>query len=118
MYSLFLDDERMPSDVTWIDLPDTTWQVVRSLEEFQRVIKTQGLPALVSFDHDLGQAQEGTPLPTGFDCAKWLVDHCLDHEKCLPMYVVHSKNPVGCENIYGLFHSFEKFQKTHSTHSP
>ena len=36
---------------------------------------------------------------TGLDCAKWLVEYCLDNNTKLPDYIVHSANPAGKENI-------------------
>ena len=39
---------------------------------------------------------------TGFDCAKWLVDYCLDNNKSLPLYNIQSANPVGKSNIDSL----------------
>ncbi len=37
-YSLFLDDERKPLQVTWIDLPPVEWMVVKNYAEFQRAV--------------------------------------------------------------------------------
>ena len=39
---------------------------------------------------------------SGYDCAKWLVDYCLDNGITIPNFGVHSANPVGAENIRGL----------------
>jgi hypothetical protein len=79
---LFLDDVR--------EAPDDTWMVVRSFDEFTAWIKRWGVPDVISFDHDLGFA-----VPTGMDCAKWIVDQGL----LLKEFRVHSANPVGKENI-------------------
>jgi hypothetical protein len=45
---------------------------------------------------------------TGFDCAKWLVDYCLDNKVKLPRYGIQSSNTPGKENIDALFKSFIK----------
>ena len=82
MTKLFLDDTR--------DAPDDTWMVVRSFEAFTAWIKRWGVPDVISFDHDLGFA-----VPTGMDCAKWIVAQGL----FLKDFRVHSANPVGKENI-------------------
>ena len=50
---LFLDDERMPGDVTWCKLPSASYVVVRNFDEFTRHVLTFGVPTFVSFDHDL-----------------------------------------------------------------
>ena len=47
---------------------------------------------------------------TGMDCAKWLVDYCMDNKKELPDFVVHSMNPAGGENIKSLLDQFKEFQ--------
>lgn len=55
-YYLFLDDERKPGDVTWVTLPSAVYQVVRSYGEFVAHIEAHGIPAYVTFDHDLADA--------------------------------------------------------------
>ena len=64
-------------------------------------IETNGFPNFISFDHDLGLEE------SGYDCAKWLVDYCLDHNLHLPEFEVHSQNPVGKENILALLNNFK-----------
>ena len=63
----------------------------------------------ISFDHDLAdvvELKEELPIEqwfdlennkeyTGMDCAKWLVNYCLDNNKPLSKYAVHSANPAG-----------------------
>ncbi len=117
MYHLFLDDERMPHQVTWVPLPrveekqtDTDWHIVRSYSDFINCIQTKGLPSFISFDHDLGETGENEK--SGFSCAKWLVDYCLDNNVLCPEFQVHSKNPQGASNISGLLMGFQQFQNT------
>lgn len=74
---------------------------VRSYAEFVTYIETNGLPDFISFDHDLGLQENG------FDCAKWLVNYCLDNEMELPDFTVHSQNPVGKKNIESLLNNFK-----------
>lgn len=45
---------------------------------------------------------------TGYDCAKWLVEYCLDNNLKLPKWNIQSANPVGKDNINGLLLSFSK----------
>src|SRR5690554_3429129 len=95
MKKLYLDDIRsIPFDFIG----------VRSYSEFVNFIEQNGLPDFISFDHDLGLEE------SGFDCAKWLVNYCLDYQRKLPEFVVHSKNPVGKENIESLLNHFKKTQ--------
>jgi len=48
---------------------------------------------------------------TGLDCAKWLVDYCMDNNQKLPEYSVHSMNPAGGKNILEYLNNFKKFQE-------
>lgn len=108
---LFLDDERMPGDVTWIRLPSATWNIVRSLDEAVAWVKVNGFPDVISFDHDLGMdhyAGNYEDRKTGFDFAKWLVEYDMD-TNLMPekfSFTVHSKNPIGSENIRGLLGNY------------
>lgn len=82
---IFLDDLRNP--------PDHSWAVVRSYEQFVDWIERHGVPEVISFDHDLGDG-----VPTGMDCAKWLVAT----ERPIKNFLVHSANPPGAANIRSL----------------
>ena len=93
MKKLYLDDLRpTPSG----------FERVYDYEEFTEFISRNGLPDFISFDHDLGLGK------TGYDCAKWLVEFCLDKNLILPEFQVHSQNPVGKEYIEALLNNFKK----------
>ena len=77
---------------------------VYSYEEFVDYLERKGLPDFISFDHDLGEDL------SGYDCAKYLVEYCLEHQLPLPDYQVHSQNPVGKENIERLLENFRRFE--------
>ena len=126
-YNLFLDDVRQPSDPANY-MPTHVrnvyrlkeWIIVRSYDEFVKYITEFGMPELISFDHDLGFTdeyyQENDLLSpgddkSGMDCAKWLVDYCMDYNQPLPEFLVHSANPAGAENIQKLLENYSK----HST---
>lgn len=104
---LWLDDLRNP--VRFPELIDLSrfdkvvW--VKDFAAFKQEVTEHGLPAFVSFDHDLGEAE------SGYDCAKWLVDYCMGGETPLPLpgWQVHSANPVGRKNIESLFASYVKW---------
>lgn len=120
-YHLFLDDERKPNDVTWKILPrDKVWVIVRNYQQFVDYINEFGVPGFVTFDHDLADEHYSVMLEensyehddgdlkktfnygtekTGYDCAKWLVDHCHLNDVPFPEYEVHSMNPVGAQRI-------------------
>lgn len=114
-YHLFIDDIRDPDWVHWMKLPvpQHGWIVVRSFDEMKREIQVRGMPDFISFDHDLdGEDGEIALAPTGMDCAKWLVDLCLDHDIKMCDFAVHSMNPAGKQNIEGLLSGFIQHQAT------
>ena len=126
---LFLDDIRMPIDCLEYTkqkmFVEKEWVIVRNYNEFFQWIQTNGLPLFISFDHDLADTHY-TPEPlwtdykaskewqekqvhqekTGYECAKWLVDYCIDNNLKCPGYYCHSMNPVGKDKIVGLLRSF------------
>ena len=67
--------------------------IIRTYDEFVLHISLFGLPDFISFDHDLGNDKDG------YDCAKWLVEYCMNNDCDIPNYIVHSMNPIGKENI-------------------
>lgn len=126
MYKLFLDDVRMPNQVTWVPMPASPWTIVRNYKQFVDHISKSGLPFFVAFDHDLADEHyrpsmynpdkhytqyytDGTfKEKTGYDCAKWLCDYCAEKNLDFPEYVVHSMNPIGRENIHSIIQSLKK----------
>ena len=129
-YNLFLDDERIPHDVKWIELPLVEWTIARSYTDFTRIVSSLGLPRRVSFDHDLADqhypwtpenqeayknAKDPLVIPydkykekTGYECAKWLVAYCIERGYTFPEYFVHTMNPIGKENIIQYIESYRK----------
>ncbi|CAB4218894.1 hypothetical protein UFOVP1605_55 [uncultured Caudovirales phage] len=128
MKLLWLDDIRNPFENDWlvfspIEQPfECVW--VKSYTDFVKWIKENGLPDAICFDHDLGMEvaiearakgmskrksrQLKKEEKTGYDCAKWLVEFCLDNHLQIPKWNIQSANPVGKDNINGLLKSFIK----------
>lgn len=123
-YSIFLDDVRSPDYVEHV--PEAqyrpNWVIVRSYKEFVDTITNKGIPAFISYDHDLcmdavrefirasDQQREFNyyrkPMEkTGLDCAKWLVIYCLQNQCRHPEYFIHSSNGIGAKNIKNLIES-------------
>jgi len=122
LYRLFLDDWRDPKDCLnymanranelFIEYY-ADWVVVRSFDEFKQTIEENGLPMLISFDHDLdpgGIAPDavdeyetlGTK-NTGWHCAYWLVNEYLKKTgQKKPLCIIHSVNKVGTKHILDL----------------
>lgn len=123
-YNLFLDDIRQPSEpgnyMYPVDLRKIyrlqPWVLVRNYKEFTEYITENGLPDLVSFDHDLADIHydpstwtEGFKYheETGYDCAKWLVEYCYENGLPLPEYLCHSMNPIGKQNILSYLDNYK-----------
>jgi hypothetical protein len=112
---LFLDDKRLPADcITYMQSRGIdasiyllTWEIVTTYEDFVNWIEQNGLPAIISFDHDLDETGK-----SGMDAAKWLANYCLEKDLPLPQYIIHSMNPVGVENIKVLFENYTAFRKS------
>lgn len=130
---LFLDDIRVPTDcinyMSYQRKPyiETDWVIVRNYNEFVKWIVANSLKdiELISFDHDLAdehynQSMYDGPIEyenylmnhctekTGHDCAKWLVEYCIDNKVALPKFICHSMNPVGKVNILSYLENYEK----------
>lgn len=134
-YNLFLDDLRKP-DHAYIHpkrdgnnivitshslqnmsgVPNDEWVIVRTYEEFVRVIEERGIPNTVSFDHDLdeehirhyyrvtevtGVVEYGDlKVKTGKHCAEYFVQKCKELKpERLPDVYIHSANKYGAEEI-------------------
>ena len=119
--NLFLDDLRYPKEVKWIDIGLGPWEIVRSYDEFVEFITKNGVPTNVAFDHDLADSHyasqepppEGWKEKTGYDCAVWLINYCIEKELPFPKEIsVHSLNPVGRENIRNLWRNAITHEKT------
>lgn len=94
-YHLFLDDIRDPSWVHWQPLPalpDSQWVVARDYPGFVETVTAQGIPAFVSFDHDLDAEGMAEDHRTGTECAQWLWAHCQAQGVPFPSYTIHSFN--------------------------
>ena len=59
-------------------------------------------PNYMVFDHDER---------TGYDCAKYVVDYCLQHNCDIPAYAIQSSNPVGKDNICHLMDNYHNYYK-------
>jgi hypothetical protein len=132
-YNIFLDDERFLKDAFYLSGNDKylelDWVIVRNYKEFVDLFVSKysekQIPNLISFDHDLSFEHYGIGAESGFkefdyskiiektgmDCAKWLVEFCMDKNITLPEFLVHSQNTCGRNNINGLLNNFKKFQE-------
>jgi len=128
MKRLFLDDVRIPINCSAYMRPANIyledWDVVRTYDEFVEYITKNGVPDEISFDHDLADEHYDPSMyesidkytkkyntfkeKTGYDCAKWLSEYCVNNVIPMPKCYVHSMNPVGRDNIKSVLNSLEK----------
>lgn len=130
---LWLDDVRNPADyenllfheINESDGYNLTW--VKSYDMFIEYIEEFGLPYFIFFDHDLGKPtskyfrdigyskKKARSLAkiekTGYDCAKWLCKYCSERGLELPLWRVHSYNPIGKANIESELKLYERLYK-------
>ena len=95
---LYLDDLRVPSEE--FDF------IARNYEEAIGIVQEHGC---MSYTDD-----EGQPLKSGFDFAKWLVEADINGTYPLAKnftYKVHSQNPVGKANIIALLDGYLRLKK-------
>ncbi len=92
---LYLDDLRSPPN------DGRNYVVARTPDEAMGLIRTRGLPAFMSLDHDLGPdldtMQFLQALYREFPCPP-----------SFPAYHVHSANPVGRANIISFLESWRR----------
>ena len=104
MKKLFLDDIRT-IDMVYDSSMEAEFDIVRTYNAFVDYITKNGLPDFISFDNDLGLAENGEVAPDGYAAAKWLVYESgldLRHLK----FKVHSANPVAARQIEGLLNNY------------
>jgi hypothetical protein len=102
---MFLDDIRDPLENYDI--------VVRSYDEAVELVKQNGIPTFISFDHDLGCDEIGNILKSGYDFAKWLVDMDIKNIHKFPdnfTFDIHSANPIGKNNIKSILNNYLLFK--------
>lgn len=119
---VFLDDERKPEDVTWLhynqEFSDTL--IFDNAHDFMQWVDNlfgfddYTIDNLVfSFDHDIQSFDRLGYEQTGYDCVKYLISAMMCNvyadkfNKNDLTYFVHSKNPVGAENITAYIENFK-----------
>jgi len=104
-------------ELTYYNRNDVEFIWVKNFNEFTQYIVKNGLPDALCFDHDLGgnsyqlyhkhKGYKSDKInydeydePTGYHCAKWLTEYCMDNKLSLTSDIFcHSMNPQGRENI-------------------
>lgn len=125
-YNLFLDDKKNAKDVwSTTKTPEYAvynWVTIKDYDSFVDIIKEQGLPTRISFDHNLSDEHYGYEdskdipydsfeIKTGYDCALWLIEYCIDYSYSLPVCKIHCNMDKGAKNIQKLLDNFNSYQK-------
>lgn len=129
MKLLFLDDIREPINAFEYTKDSIytreDWNVVRNYEEFMKWIADNGIPDIISFDHDLAPSHY-TPIQlwtdyekskewqeaqvhtekTGYDCVVEIVNISMNSRKTPPICLFHSQNPVGNDKMKKLWNHY------------
>jgi len=121
--NLFLDDERLPRHVYWIELPLVEWTIVRTYNEFVNAVLNNNIN-IVSFDHDLCMEHyqeyhrandtdkninyNNIKEKTGYHAAIFMAEYCIENKLKLPEYYIHSMNYMGKQNILSVLTSAQK----------
>lgn len=109
-YNLFIDDQiddyseelgdfiRNPKRID----PSRFYDVqVKTSQEAIDYMKKHGCPEFISFDHDLGEDEDGKPM-TSRPVQIWMVEMDLDNPNFIPdsfSYQIHSKNNQALNNL-------------------
>lgn len=105
---LFLDDERKDPTIVHNQFRGlgigvgkaNNWVIVRNYNQFIDLVKNNfDNIELISFDHDISSYDINGRELTGKDAAEFLTNFCMDNQKKLPNWFVHSDNNKGNENI-------------------
>lgn len=93
---IFIDDVR--------HAPDETWVVAKTPDEaIDKINDNKGNIEAISFDHDLGEDENGKSLTTR-EIILWMIKENIKSEQ----YFVHSSNPVGREWLEGMIERYLK----------
>lgn len=103
MYSLFIDDERLPTK----GLENVIW--AKDADEALAVMATHGAPDVISFDHDLGQNNDGSIKENSMFILKTIIEWHLDEKinlNTIKSVIIHTQNSQGRNNLCGLWNGF------------
>lgn len=100
---IWLDDD--PVRDTWVD---DTWVIVRTAKEAVSLIWAHLEDVEeVSLDHDLGDADGWTGYDVISYYEEWVGLGITDH---VPIFTIHSANPVGRKNMQAAIDSIERLR--------
>lgn len=105
-YKVFFDDIRT-IDMVYDSSMNSEFIIVRNANDFKSLIQKRGIPDFVSFDHDLGEDENGNIAEDVYDVVKWMV-YDKEYDLRNMKFAIHSDNPVGRKNIESLINNWNK----------
>ncbi len=112
---LYLDDKRKNPTISHNDSRglgltfgrSNKWVIARDYQEFITILTANfDSIELISFDHDISSYDLDENELTGKDAGEFLINYCMDHNKTLPDWFVHSDNSGGNKNIRQLLANY------------
>jgi hypothetical protein len=112
---LFLDDIRKDPTIVHNNVRGlgpgvgkaNNWVIARDYHQFVDILKNNfNHINFISFDHDISSYDINGKELTGKDAAEFLINYCMDNNKQLPDWFVHSDNTGGNKNIRQLFTNY------------
>jgi hypothetical protein len=112
---IFLDDKRKNASVVHNASRGlgvgvgraNNWVIARDYFQFIDILKSNfDMIDFISFDHDISSYDINEKELTGKDAAQFLIDYCMDNNKLLPDWFVHSDNTNGNKNIRQLLANY------------
>lgn len=137
MGNLILDDVRDAIQVAHcVNNPNmyinADWDIVKSYDEFVEYILKNGLPNIISYDHDLADEhyangashvdEQGKHFSgfnynkvtekTGYHAVLWMIEHCIENEVKMPESYAHSMNPYGRMKIQSAIDQYNRMYES------
>ena len=112
---VFLDDKRKDATIVHNNHRGlgigvgraNNWVIARDYFQFIDILKSNfDQIDFISFDHDISSYDMDEKELTGKDAAQFLIDYCMDNNKTLPDWFVHSDNTGGNRNIRQLLTNY------------
>ena len=112
MIGIFLDDERHPSDVSWVDYKEhINWHIIRRPADFLFAIYNVEGEFVVYFDNDLQAFDLAGNEETGYTLLKQMIDYCIASGLQLPKCYFHTQNPIGKQNMECYYKNSKRFME-------
>lgn len=104
-YKIFFDDLRTV-EMVYENPKDWEFEIIRNIDDFKKIILERGVPKFISFDHDLGEDENGNIMDS-YEALKWMVFE-LELDLRDMDYKIHSANHLALKKIDSLIQNWNK----------